>query len=182
MDSEAYGPMVGGGAFNNYGGQAYMDYLDNPQNYTTNRPNEAADAAFSRAKTHGVKSAGSYKSYTNYYKLPEPPKPVAAAPTPAPTPEPKPEPEIKPTGPVEYSPEIQQAKERTNKYQSDIKDGTTSNQIHNPQDYSKDSYINRDSAVSNKYDFSAKAFGSASQDFLNKKKDEVTDSPNFTSV
>jgi len=82
-------------------------------------------------------------------------KSTPAAPAPAPTPKSKPV--IEPTGPVEYSSEIQQAKERTNKYESDLKDGNTSQNI-----YAKDSYINRDTNVSNKYDFSAKTFGGAS--------------------
>jgi len=78
MHSEARGPKVGGGAFNNYGGQAYMDYLDNPQNYTKSRPNEAAAAAFTTSQKRN--------EYVNYYKVPEPPTPAA------PTPEPKAEP------------------------------------------------------------------------------------------
>ena len=144
--------------------------MDNPENYTTSRPNMGAKPAF---EVRGISGKGQgTQPGTAYYKI-EQPK-AAPAPTPAPTPEPtpEPEPEIKPTGPVEYSPEITQAKERVNKYQSDIKDGITSQNI-----YSKDSYINRDSTLSNKYDFSAKTFGGqsdkAAASFLDQKKQQL---------
>ena len=92
---------------------------------------------------------GSDNNHFGIYKVQQPKttvntvykdKPVAA----------KPKPKPEPTGPVEYSPEIQQAKERVNKYQDDVMSGKTSEEI-----YAKDSYINRDhSGFQQKYDFS----------------------------
>tara|TARA_R110002050_G_scaffold271859_1_gene415463 strand:+ start:433 stop:1050 length:618 start_codon:yes stop_codon:yes gene_type:complete len=119
------------------------------------------------------------------YKTPQ----QAAAPgsTPAPTPAATPAPKPQPTGPVKVSPEIQQAQERTNKYQSDLKDGSASENIYKPNDYAKDTYINPGSSSSNQYDFSKKTFAgdvkdkqTNSQDFFNKKKDQLTTSSKFT--
>jgi hypothetical protein len=56
-----------------------------------------------------------------------------AAPAPAPQPKPKPEakkPEPKKPEPVKHSPEIQQAKERVQKYQEDVSSGEVSNKIY----------------------------------------------------
>lgn len=96
---------------------------------------------------------------------PPPPKPKPApkpaprpAPRPAPAPAPAPPPP-KPAPPVVHSPEIKQAKERVNKYQSDIKEGKTSEEIYGIEDYSKDTYINRDQSKQPKiYDFSQSSF------------------------
>jgi hypothetical protein len=57
----------------------------------------------------------------------------APAPAPAPQPQPKPEakkPEPKKPEPVQHSPEIQQAKERVQKYQEDVSSGEVSNRIY----------------------------------------------------
>jgi len=118
------------------------------------------------------------------------------APRPAPTPAPAPKPAPKPAAPVQHSPEIKQAQQLADTYKSDIISGKTSEQINNKkayyptvenQDYSKDTYINRDSQFNTQYDFNAKTFASdvsnkksASQDFFNKKKDQVTTSSKFT--
>tara|TARA_R110001592_G_scaffold52697_2_gene161672 strand:- start:2503 stop:3105 length:603 start_codon:yes stop_codon:yes gene_type:complete len=114
------------------------------------------------------------------FKTPQQKAAPAPAPTPAPTPAPKPQPKPQPTGPVEHSPEIKQAKERVNKYESNIKDGTTS------ENYAKDSYINRDSKRFNQYNFASKTFDGASdnsklnsQDFFSKKKNNLTSSPEY---
>tara|TARA_R110002012_G_scaffold233723_1_gene407065 strand:+ start:633 stop:1328 length:696 start_codon:yes stop_codon:yes gene_type:complete len=77
----------------------------------------------------------------------------SAAPAPKPTPTPA---KKEPTGPVQYSPEIQEAKERVNKYESDIKAGVTSEKIFDAnRTYTKDSNLD----FSNNLDFSGKTFG-----------------------
>jgi len=117
----------------------------------------------------------------------------AAAPPPAPKAAPKPAPK---PAPVQHSPEFKQAKERANSYKSDIIAGKPSEEIYKSkssqptvenQDYSKETYINRDSNSNTQYDFSAKTFAndvsdkkSTSQDFFNKKKDQLTSSPKYT--
>lgn len=86
-DSTANGPAYGGGAFLNLGGPAYMDYLDNPQNYTTNKPNQASKAAFSIGKSvGGIPSKGGPVKYANFYKIKKakPAAVVAAKPAPKP--------------------------------------------------------------------------------------------------
>jgi hypothetical protein len=60
------------------------------------------------------------------YKLPEE---KAPAPAPQPQPEAK-KPEPKKPEPVQHSPEIQQAKERVQKYQEDVSSGEVSEQIY----------------------------------------------------
>lgn len=81
------------------------------------------------------------------------------APRPAPKAAPKPAPKPKPAQPVVHSPEIKQAKERVNKYQTDIKQGKPSEEIYGNKDYSKDSYINRSSSKPFQiYDFSQSPF------------------------
>ena len=57
----------------------------------------------------------------------------AAAPVPTPAPKPQPQPQPKPK-PIENSPEMQQAKERVQTYESDILSGKTSNEIYNKND------------------------------------------------
>ena len=117
----------------------------------------------------------------------------AAAPPPAPKAAPKPAPK---PAPVQHSPEIKQAIERVDAYKSDVMEGKPSEEIYKSkssqptvenQDYSKDTYINRDSKSNTQYDFSSKTFAgnandnkSTSQDFFNKKKDQLTASPNYT--
>ena len=113
------------------------------------------------------------------------------APAPTPTP-PKPT----PPPPVVVSPEIKQAVERADAYKSDLIEGNPTEEIYNSkssqstvenQDYSKNTYINRNSNSNTKYDFSAKTFAgdvnnkkSASQDFFNKKKDQLSGFPKYT--
>ena len=119
---------------------------------------------------------------------PRPTPPPAPAPTPAPTPAPKP-------APVQHSPEVEKAKELVDTYKSDIIAGKPTEEIYKSkssqptvenQDYSKESYINKNSSFNTKYDFSAKTFASdvsnkksASQDFFNTKKDQLTTSPKY---
>ena len=79
----------------------------------------------------------------------------APAPAPAPPPPPPPKPQPKPPEPIKHSPEIQQAKERVNKYQADIKSGQVSENI-----YAKGTYIAESSLNNNQFfDFSQNAFG-----------------------
>ncbi len=89
------------------------------------------------------------------------PKPAPkSAPKPAPRPAPKsaPAPAPKPK-PVVHSPEIKQAKERVNKYQTDVKEGKPSEEIYGNKDYSKDSYINPYTSKQPQiFDFSQSAF------------------------
>ena len=104
----------------------------------------------------------------------EPATTPAPAPTPAPTPAPEPVKE-EPKGPVEYSPEIQEAKERVNKYESDIKSGDTSEKIYN-RSYTKESNLD----FNNNLDFSSKTYGGqsskAAASFLDNKKQSVKNS------
>lgn len=127
---------------------------------------------------------------------------AAPAPRPAPRPAPKaapkpaPKPAPKAAAPVQHSPEIKQAQTLANSYKSDIIASKPTEEIYKSkssqptvenQDYSKESYINKNSSFNNQYDFSAKTFAndvsdkkSASQDFFNKKKDQLTGSPKYT--
>ena len=101
-------------------------------------------------------------------KKPAPKPAPRPAPRSAPKPAPAPAPAPKPAPPVVHSPEIKQAKERVNKYQSDIKEGKVSEEIYGngaeekapePKDYSKDTYINRSSSKQPQiYDFSQSSF------------------------
>jgi hypothetical protein len=83
-----------------------------------------------------------------------------AAPAPAPQPQPQPKakkPEPKKPEPVEHSPEIKQAKERTNSYKSDILSGKASEDIY---DVSSNQFNNSNKAFLNsqQFDFSSKTF------------------------
>ena len=90
----------------------------NPEQYTTARPNMSTEAAFSVGSMKGAGKGMSKGPETAYYKIE---KPTSTAPAQqAPAPEAKPEPEKKPAGPIELSPEVQQAKERVNNYQDSI--------------------------------------------------------------
>ena len=72
---------------------------------------------------------------------------------PKPEAEPKPKPEATPK-PIEYSPEIQEAKERVQAYEADIQSGETSDAIYNyDDDYSKDTYIAQPSGANIDYSF-----------------------------
>lgn len=112
-----------------------------------------------------------------------------SAPAPAPKPQPKPKPKPTPK-PVEYSPEIQQAKERVQTYEQDILSGKTSDSIYdvgsNSENYAKESYINRDFKGFQPYDLSNQTFNAEaesakqnSQDFLSEKKNNLINSPVF---
>ena len=126
-----------------------------------------AKAAHENGDSNAVASDTSYKGRgasgglenlgVQHYSMNDP------APTPAPASAPAPSvatatapvPVVKPKEPIKYSPEIQQAKERVNKYQSDILSGKVSEDI-----YSKDTYIADSILDKNKtYDFSLNAFG-----------------------
>ena len=104
--------------------------------------------------------------------------PAAAAPAPTPEPEPTPEPvKEEPKGPVEYSPEIQKAKEKVQQYESNIESGNTSEQIYDPnRKYAQETNLD----FSNNLDFSAKTFGGqsskAAASFLDNKKQSVKNS------
>tara|TARA_R110002012_G_scaffold233723_1_gene407064 strand:+ start:87 stop:590 length:504 start_codon:yes stop_codon:yes gene_type:complete len=102
----------------------------------------------------------------------EPATTPAPAPTPAPTPAPEPVKE-EPKGPVEYSPEIQEAKERVNKYESNIKSGDTSEKTFD----SNKTYIKESNLDFNKnLDFSSKTYNNANKaasSFLDSKKNQI---------
>ena len=99
---------------------------------------------------------------------------------------PKPTP---PPPPVEASPEIKQAIGHADAYKSDLIEGNPTEEVYNAtqaEDYSKETYINRNSKSNTQYDFSSKTFMNdkkdnkeASQDFFNKKKDQVTTSSKY---
>ena len=110
---------------------------------------------------------------------------------PKPEAEPKPKPEATPK-PIEYSPEIQEAKERVQAYEAGIQSGETSDEIYNyDNDYSKDTYIAQPSGDNFDYSFdSSKGVAGigthlngsnkqqtqkATASFLDKKKSEVKD-------
>ena len=103
--------------------------------------------------------------------------PSAAPKKPNPTPKPK-------AGPIEHSPEIQQAKERVSTYEDNLMSGKTADeifQVEPTQDYSKDTYISTSDNQSNdrQYDFSAKTFNAdtkKAQDFLTRKLSNYTNS------
>tara|TARA_R110002012_G_scaffold233723_1_gene407066 strand:+ start:1380 stop:1940 length:561 start_codon:yes stop_codon:yes gene_type:complete len=156
--------------------EAMNDALINPQNYTTAMPNGSSKAAFTVGSTVGAGRDGMQRGPdTVYYKIEQPkaPAPVAAS---APAPPPVAPPVKKePKGPVEYSPEIQEAKERVNKYESDIKSGDTSEKIYN-RSYTKESNLD----FNNNLDFSSKTYGGqsskAAASFLDNKKQSVKNS------
>ena len=115
--------------------------------------------------------------------------PAAPQSAPAPAPKPQPKPKTKPK-PIEYSPEIKQAKERVKTYEQDILSGKTSDSIYgvgsNSEDYGKESYINRDFKGFIQHDFSNEPFNRKaesakqnSQDFLSEKKNNLINSPTF---
>lgn len=99
--------------------------------------------------------------------------------------------------PVVDSPEIKQAVGHADAYKSDLIGGNPTEEIYNvdstangettqAEDYSKETYINRNSKSNTQFDFSAKTFMNdkkdkqeASQDFFNKKKDQVTTSSKY---
>ena len=140
----------------------------------------------------GPDGRGSRPAY-GYMRKPAPAPPApAAAPAPAPKPKPKPAPKAKkePKAPIEYSPEIQQAKERVQAYEADILSGKTSDDIYSyDNDYSKDTYIAQPSGDNIDYFFdSSKGVAGigthlngsnkqqaqkATSSFLDKKKSEV---------
>ena len=108
---------------------------------------------------------------------------------PKPEAEPKPKPEATPK-PIEYSPEIQEAKERVQAYEAGIQSGETSDEIYNyDDDYSKDTYIAQPSGDNFDYSFdSSKGVAGigthlngsnkqqtqkATASFLDKKKSQV---------
>ena len=108
---------------------------------------------------------------------------------PKPEAEPKPKPEATPK-PIEYSPEIQEAKERVQAYEAGIQSGETSDEIYNyDNDYSKDTYIAQPSGDNFDYSFdSSKGVAGigthlngsnkqqtqkATASFLDKKKSQV---------
>ena len=146
--------------------EAMNDALINPQNYTTAMPNGSSKAAFTVGSTVGAGRDGMKKGPdTVYYKIEQPktPAPVAAsAPAPAPAPAAPPV-KKEPKGPVEYSPEIQEAKERVNNYESDIKSGVTSEKIFDAnKTFTQESNLD----FTNNLDFSSKTFGGASSQQL----------------
>jgi len=156
---------------------AMKDALKNPENYTTSKPNVASKSAFVVGSTVGGGRDGMKKgSDTAYYKIEKPSTHTStAAPTPTPAPQAPPSTTPKPKEPVEYSPEIQQAKERVKSYENDVLSGKVSEEIYNP-DYSKDTYINRGDSNDSQYDFSQSVFNpqqKATQAFLDKKKADV---------
>ena len=106
----------------------------------------------------GPDGRGSRPAY-GYMRKPAPAAPApAAAPARAPKPKPKPKPKAKeePKAPIEYSPEIQQAKERVQAYEADILSGKTSDDIYSyDNDYSKDTYIAQPSGANIDYSFDA---------------------------
>ena len=112
----------------------------------------------------GPEGSGTKATY-GYMRKPAPAAATPAAAAPAPAPKTKAEPKAKeePKGPIEYSPEMQQAKERVQKYEDNIKSGKTSDDIYKtitPEDYSKDTYIKTsgNQSMMDQYDFSAKEF------------------------
>ena len=104
----------------------------------------------------GQDGRGTRPTY-GYMRKPAPAAPAPApAPARAPKPKPKPKPKAKkePKAPIEYSPEIQQAKERVQAYEADIQSGETSDAIYNyDNDYSKDTYIAQPSGANIDYSF-----------------------------
>ena len=140
----------------------------------------------------GPDGRGSRPAY-GYMRKPAPAPPApAAAPAPAPKPKPKPAPKAKkePKAPIEYSPEIQQAKERVQAYEADILSGKTSDDIYSyDNDYSKDTYIAQPSGANIDYSFdsskgvagigtptdgdSSQQASSAATSFLDLKKSEL---------
>ena len=142
----------------------------------------------------GQDGRGTRPTY-GYMRKPAPAAPAPApAPARAPKPKPKPKPKAKkePKAPIEYSPEIQQAKERVQAYEAGIQSGETSDEIYNyDNDYSKDTYIAQPSGDNFDYSFdSSKGVAGigthlngsnkqqaqkATASFLDKKKSEVKD-------
>ena len=108
------------------------------------------------------------------FKTPQQAAAPAPAPTPAPTPAPAPAPKPQPTGPVEHSPVIKQAKERVNKYESNIKDGTTSESIYdvgsNSKKYDVGSHSKKYNVGSNskKYDVKSNSENYAKDSYINR--------------
>ena len=96
------------------------------------------------------------KDRKNYgiYKLPEAPTPVSSpAPTPAPVATVAPKPKAEPKGPIEYSPEIQEAKQRVQQYQADQWSGAASDRIFGKPD--KETYITKSLNLPTQYVFDA---------------------------
>jgi len=163
-------------------------YLGSGENVSSNGAISTYTNAFD--DNHDDYNADSDRKNYGIFKLPEAATPVstpasqASAPVAAPksTPKPKSKPE-----PVEYSPEIKQAKERVQTYENNIMSGKTSDDIYgvgsNSQNYAKDSYINHDFKGFQQHDFNSKTFnGQAetakqnSQDFLSQKKNNLINS------
>ena len=165
-----------------YGRGADLVHLNaarqNPEQYTLYQPHGGAKPAFTLADwSSGGIDDHDYDEVIPVYKIPQP-EPAAAAPAPTPEPEPTPEPvKEEPKGPVEYSPEIQKAKEKVQQYESNITSGNTSEQIYDPNSkYAQETNLD----FSNNYDFSAKTFGGqsskAAASFLDNKKQSVKNS------
>ena len=153
----------GGSVKLHQGQDAYDPYLaaqKNPEQYTRNQPNGGAKAAFTFDdwSSSGIDD-NDWDEKISFYKIPQPEPAPTPAPAPAPAPTPTPEPvKEEPKGPVEYSPEIQKAKEKVQQYESNIKSGNTSEQIYDPnRKYAQETNLD----FGNNLDFSAKEFDNA---------------------
>ena len=160
--------------------QKYFDGANVRAGYSTVASQQNPNPVYTyRHKTSKKGGGFTYGDQVNVYKKDAPVAAPAPPPAPAPAPPPPPPtPQPKPPAPVVHSPEIQQAKERVNKYQSDILSGKVSEEIYGKsnsrntvksgnvsedvygKDYSKDTYIANSSSNRNQiYDFSQNAFG-----------------------
>ena len=127
--------------FSNFGGdrETYDKYFEDgklKEGYSLSGDIGGSEQVFEnsvRGEMAGTKDARYRKEDKTFeiYKLPD--QKAAPAPAPQPKPKPKPEakkPEPKKPEPVEHSPEIQQAKERVNKYKQNLVSSDTSDRIY----------------------------------------------------
>ena len=128
------------------------------------------------------------RSAMTIYKVPK-----QKAPAPAPKPKPKPKPKAKPK-PIEYSPEIQQAKDRVNAYESDKSSpweqaqanvqssfisGKSSEDIYGNNDYSFDATKGSAGIGASSNNSSNTQTETAAASFLDKKKFDLKSSKQF---
>ena len=115
-----------------------MQYaMANPEEYTTSRPNMATKAAFTVGSMKGAGRDGLKKGpSTAYYKIK---KPEETTPDPVPAEPEKPEEvmAIKDPGPIKYSPEVAQAKERVDLFKN------SDRSIYYQKNKFSDEYLNR---------------------------------------
>jgi len=97
-------------------GEEMQRAMANPDQYTTARPNMTTEASFSVGSMKGAGKGMSKGPETAYYKVQKPTAPAPVQQAAAATPAPAPAEPAEDKGPVEYSPEVTEAKERVNNY------------------------------------------------------------------